>query len=279
MSPRPLPKISLKHDWMKDLGSEVTRQPGEEVCATSKKFPIKTRCLPSKRSAPFSGDRNTFREDAVRHDRKVKPVVCRGQITSAQLLSALSKHLIPRFSREGQNLIFEDEMNHDRTGKPVVCLQEGAPQTRFSRDRTNFNVEDETNHDRVVKPVVCRDANHERSMLSEVDIDFRILDYHILLWNKLITIVFVSSWRRSRTTLTTNSSTSYNKTTPTTHSVRSPRKWLRTWAMWSCLHCSRQNLKRNAKSSIAPAGISWKKVKPTEAPSNVHWTFSQFQSA
>ena len=25
-SPRPLPKISLKHDWMKELGSEVARQ-------------------------------------------------------------------------------------------------------------------------------------------------------------------------------------------------------------------------------------------------------------
>ena len=53
-------------------------------------------------------------------------------------MSALSKHL-PRFSRESQNLILEDETNHDRTGKLGVC----------------------------------RDANHERSMLNEVDIDFR----------------------------------------------------------------------------------------------------------
>ena len=46
------------------------------------------------------------------------------------------------------------------------------------------------------------------------------------------------------------------------------------------------DLKRSAKSvccigvkasSTAPAGISWKKVKPTEALFNVHWTFSQFQ--
>ena len=35
-------------------------------------------------------------------------------------------------------------------------------------------MEDDTNHDRTEKPVVCRDANHERSMLNEVDIDFRI---------------------------------------------------------------------------------------------------------
>ena len=68
----------------------------------------------------------------------------------------------------------EEAVRHDRTGKPVVCPQAGAPQTRFSRDSTNFNVEDETNHDRTEKLVVCRDADHERSMLNEVDIDFRL---------------------------------------------------------------------------------------------------------
>ena len=34
-------------------------------------------------------------------------------------------------------------------------------------------MEDETKHGGTVKPVVCRDANHEQSMLNEVDIDFR----------------------------------------------------------------------------------------------------------
>ena len=61
--------------------------------------------------------------------------------------------------------------NHDRTGRPVVCSQR-ASQTRFSRDSTNFNLEEETNHDRTVRPVVC--SQSERSMLNEVDIDFRI---------------------------------------------------------------------------------------------------------
>ena len=40
-SPRPPPKISLKHDWMKDLGSEVARQSEGEVARQCKKFPIK----------------------------------------------------------------------------------------------------------------------------------------------------------------------------------------------------------------------------------------------
>ena len=35
-SPRPLPKISLKHDWMKELGSEVAQRPDGEVVPQSK---------------------------------------------------------------------------------------------------------------------------------------------------------------------------------------------------------------------------------------------------
>ena len=34
-SPRPPPKISLKHDWMKELGSEVARQVDGQVVQQS----------------------------------------------------------------------------------------------------------------------------------------------------------------------------------------------------------------------------------------------------
>ena len=40
-SPRPPAKISLKHDWMKELGSEVARQPEGGVVQPIQKFPIK----------------------------------------------------------------------------------------------------------------------------------------------------------------------------------------------------------------------------------------------
>ena len=35
-SPRPHPNISLKHDWMKDLGSEVAQRPEGQVVQQSK---------------------------------------------------------------------------------------------------------------------------------------------------------------------------------------------------------------------------------------------------
>ena len=72
-SPRPPPKIYLKHDWMKDLGSEVVRQPEGEVARQAKSSQsrqpnpnpdhdrtVKPVVCLSKRSVPFSGNRNTF---------------------------------------------------------------------------------------------------------------------------------------------------------------------------------------------------------------------------
>ena len=119
----------------------------------------------------------SFREEAVKHDRTVKPVVCRDENHEQPTVVCSEQTTHPRFSRESQNLILEEETNHGRTGKPVVCRdishEHRASQTRFSHDSTNFNVEDETKHDRTGRPVVCRDANHA-SMFNEVDIDFRI---------------------------------------------------------------------------------------------------------
>ena len=108
-SPRPPPKISLKHDWMKELGSEVARQSEGQVARQSKS------------SQPSQPNPNP---------------------------------------------------DHDRMVRPVVCPQRGAP--RSQEIETRSSREEAVKHDRTVRPVVCRDENHERSMLNEVDIDFRI---------------------------------------------------------------------------------------------------------
>ena len=38
MSPRPPPKISLKQDWMKELGAEIAQRPRGEVSRQAKSF-------------------------------------------------------------------------------------------------------------------------------------------------------------------------------------------------------------------------------------------------
>ena len=56
-------------------------------------------------------------------------------------------------------------------GNPLLePIERGNPQEIETR---SFR-EEAVKHDRTREPVVCRDANHERSMLNEVDIDFRI---------------------------------------------------------------------------------------------------------
>ena len=170
------------------MGSEVARLPEGEVARQAKSSqssqpnpnpdldrtgkPVVCPQRGALRSQEI--ETRSFREEAVKHDRTEKPVVCRDEYHERPTVVCSEQASHQRFSHEGQNLILEDEPNHDRTWKPVVCPQEGALQTRFSRDSTNFNVEDETNHDGTVKLVVCRDAIHERSMLNEVDIDFRM---------------------------------------------------------------------------------------------------------
>ena len=113
-SPTPPPKISLKHEWKRELGSEHAQR--SEVGQQS-------RSLQSNQPNPNPD-----------HERTVKPVVCR-------------------------------DTSH----------AQGARKTsRFQEIETRSFHEEAVKHDRTEKPVVCRDANHKRSMLNEVDIDFRI---------------------------------------------------------------------------------------------------------
>ena len=86
-SPRPPPKISLKHDWMKDFGSEVVRQPEGEVARQTKS---------SQSSQP---DQNPD------HDRTGKPVACR-DISHERGASEA------RFSQDSTNFNVEDETKH-----------------------------------------------------------------------------------------------------------------------------------------------------------------------
>ena len=70
MSPRPPPKISLKHEWTRELGSNVARQPEGEVARQAKLFqptqptpnPIRDR---SGRPDDMHDGRNTSRSQEI----------------------------------------------------------------------------------------------------------------------------------------------------------------------------------------------------------------------
>ena len=70
MSPRPPPKISLRHEWTRELGSKVVRQPEGEAARQTKFFqsaqptpnPIRER---SGRPDNMKDGRNTYRSQEI----------------------------------------------------------------------------------------------------------------------------------------------------------------------------------------------------------------------
>ena len=109
-SPRPPPKISLKHDLMKELGPEVARQ--------------------------AEGSQPTQPNPNPNHDRTGRPVV-------AENTSRLSNQEInSRFSRDCKNakLEEEEEANHDRTERPVVIGQPISSSSTINEVDIDFKV-------------------------------------------------------------------------------------------------------------------------------------------
>ena len=94
----PPPKISLKHEWMKELGSEVVQRPDGQVVQQSK-----------------SSQSNQRNPNPDHDDRMVKPVVCR-DASHAQGARKTSSY------QEIETRSFHEEaVEHDRTGE-TRCL-------------------------------------------------------------------------------------------------------------------------------------------------------------
>ena len=183
----PLPKISLKHDWKRELGSEDAQRPDGQVVQqfkSSQSNPPTPNPDHDRTGQPVVGtdprsessgrktsrsqeiETRSFHEEAVKHDRTGQPLVETGTPQT-------------RSSCDSKSLNVENTTAHDRTGQPVVsCHTNDVPdgsQTRSPHESTSFNVGDETIHDRTGQPVVNRDeSGHEQTMLNEVNMDFRI---------------------------------------------------------------------------------------------------------
>ena len=144
VSLRPPLKMSMKHDWKRELGSEHAQRPEGQVVQPPRSFQ-------SNQPIP-----NPSR------DRSGQPVV----ETSNTRSSGDSKNL-------------NVEMAHDRSGQPVVETNKenvsDRCKTRSCHESIRFNVGDETLRDRSEQPGVNHDdSSHEQTMLNEVNIDFRI---------------------------------------------------------------------------------------------------------
>ena len=116
-SNRPPPKISFKHDWMKELGSELARQAEGEVAGQAE------------------GSQPTQPNPNPNHDRTGRPVVYSENTSRSQEIEA-------RFSRNCKNSNLEEDegATHDRTVRPVVCRQPVGSSSTFNVVDIDFRV-------------------------------------------------------------------------------------------------------------------------------------------
>ena len=175
MSPRPPPKISLKHEWTRELSSKVARQPVGEVArqpegevARQAKFFQPTQPIPnpirdrSGRSDDMQDGRhtsrpqeinvNSFNEGLSSSDRTVRPVVSEDKMS------------------------LNVEQTHDRTVRLVAIIHTAAAQddSQVCHEADTLNVDDEVLRKRKEKSIIVHDENHEPMMVNEADMDFRI---------------------------------------------------------------------------------------------------------
>ena len=142
MSPRPPPKISLRHEWTRELGSKVVRQPEGEVVRQTKFFQ-------STQPTP-----NPIRDRSGRPDDMQ-------DVISVQTRSSEDKSL-------------NVEQTHDRTGRPVTDTAAVQDDSQVYHEANTLNVDDEVLRKRIEKSIVVHDENQEAMMVNEADMDFRI---------------------------------------------------------------------------------------------------------
>ena len=134
MSPRPPPKISFRHDWIKELGSKVDRQPEGEVT----RQPEREVARQAKFFQPTQPIANPIR------DRSGRPGITQDVISVQACSSEDSKSL-------------NVEQTHDRSGRPVKDAVAVQDDPEVNREAETLNTDNETIRERI-----------------EADMDFKI---------------------------------------------------------------------------------------------------------
>ena len=138
MSPRPPPKISLRHEWTKELGSKVVRTRRGSCSTTRREVVRQTKFFQSTQPTP-----NPIRDRSGRLDDMQD-----GRNTS-------------RSQEINVNFLNEELSSSDRTGRLV---ETEVNQTRSSEDSKSLNVEQ--THDRPGRPVADTAAVQDDSQVS-----------------------------------------------------------------------------------------------------------------
>ena len=139
MSPRPPPKISLRHDWTKELGLKVDRQPQEEVARQPREEVARQPRGEVSRQAnlfqPTQPIPKPICDRSGQLDKKHEVFVDKGETSWSQEIKEKSSH--------------EELCSSDRSGQPDkhnVALQD-APEVH--REITTLNSDNELTRERI----------------------------------------------------------------------------------------------------------------------------------
>ena len=166
MSPRPPPKISLKHEWKRELGSEVARQPEGEVARQPEgevaRQPEGEVARQAKSSQPTQPTPNPIRERSGRHvpfsgDQMLillaKNSVLQKELSSSERTGRLVETDVIQTPSSEDRKSLNVEQTHERTGRLVATLNTAdaidSSRVRSSHESDTFNVEDEVLRKRV----------------------------------------------------------------------------------------------------------------------------------
>ena len=177
MSLRPPPKISLKHEWTRELGSKFLRQPDGEVARQTKFFqitqptpnPIRDR---SGRLDDMQDGRNTSRSQEININSLNE------ELSSSDRTERLVETEVSQTRSSEDSKSRNVEQTHDRTGRPVATLHTAEAQDSSrvcsAHESDTLNVDDEVFRKRMEKSIAVHVENQEPMMVNEADMDFRI---------------------------------------------------------------------------------------------------------
>ena len=177
MSPRPPPKISLRHEWTKELGSKVVQQPeGETVRQQEGEVVRQTKFFQSTQPTPNPIRDRSGRPDNMKdggntsRSQEINVNSFNEELSSSDRTGRLVETEVNQTRSSDLNV----EQTHDRTGQPVTDTAAVQHDTQVYHEVNTLNVDDEVFHKRMEKSIVVHDENHEPMMVNEADMDFKI---------------------------------------------------------------------------------------------------------
>ena len=181
ISPRSPPKISLRHEWTKELGSKVVQQPeGEIVRQPEGEVVRQTKFFQSTQPTPNPIRDRSGRPDDMQDERKtsrsqeINVNSFNEELSSSDRTGRLveTEEIQTRSSEDSKSL--NVEQTHDRTGRPVADTAAVQDDSQVCHEANTLNVDEEVLCERMEKSIVVHDKNHEPMMVNEADMDFRI---------------------------------------------------------------------------------------------------------